>query len=76
MDEHLHKLDKYFEAVSSKKQQRNDLSANERSTGLNLKLGNPINRTDLVTQRLENRAKNTVPNRRVRTSMAESQVCD
>ena len=74
MDEHLHKLDKYFEAVSSKKQQRNDLSANERSTGL--KLGNPINRTDLVTQRLENRAKNTVPNRRVRTSMAESRVRD
>ncbi|XP_057471533.1 uncharacterized protein LOC130760299 isoform X2 [Actinidia eriantha] len=74
VDEHLHKLDKYVEAVSSKKQQRNDLSANERSIGLNLKLGNPINRTDLVTQRLENRAKNTVPNRRVRTSMAESQV--
>lgn len=77
MDEHLHGLNKYFEAVNSKKQQRNELSINERSGGLNVKMGTQIHRNppDLMTQRFEDRDKNTVPNRRVRTSMAETRVC-
>ncbi|XP_058204443.1 uncharacterized protein LOC131318578 isoform X2 [Rhododendron vialii] len=76
LDEHLHRLNKYFDAVNSKKQQRNELSINERSGGLNVKMGTQIhlNPPDLMTQRFEDRDKNTVPNRRVRTSMAETRA--
>ncbi|KAL6989313.1 hypothetical protein U1Q18_015061 [Sarracenia purpurea var. burkii] len=76
LDEHLHKLNKYFEAVNCKKQQRNELSTNERSSGLNLKMGTQTHRNspDLTTQRVEDRSKNAVPNKRVRTSLAETRV--
>ncbi|KAA8534553.1 hypothetical protein F0562_032070 [Nyssa sinensis] len=72
-DEHLNKLNKYCEAKNSKKQQRNELLINERSGGLNLKMGTQIHRNppDLVPQRPEDRAKNVVLNKRVRTSVAE-----
>ncbi|GFZ06009.1 hypothetical protein Acr_18g0001790 [Actinidia rufa] len=76
LDEHLHKLSKYFEVVNSKKQQRNELSTNERSCGLNTKMGTQIRRNlpDAGIQREEDCAKNGVPNKRVRTSVAETQV--
>lgn len=75
MDEHLHKLNKYFEAMTSKK--RNELLANERPVGSNLKMGNQMHRnsSDLVHQKLEDRPKNVILNKRVRTSVAETRVC-
>lgn len=78
LDESIRKLSKYCEAVSLRKQQRNDLLPNEKSVGLNsLKMGTQIHRSspDLVTQRLEDRTKNVVMNKRVRTSMADVWVC-
>jgi hypothetical protein len=51
---------------------------NERSVGSNfLKVGTQIHRSpsDLGTQRLEDRAKTPVLNKRVRSSVAESRVC-
>lgn len=55
LDEQLHKLNKYSDAVNSKKQQRNELSINERPGGLNSKMSTQIHRNppDLVTQRFE-----------------------
>ncbi|XP_052198916.1 uncharacterized protein LOC127806014 isoform X2 [Diospyros lotus] len=76
LDEHIHKLNKYVEVVNSKKQQRNELSANERSGALNLKMGIqiPRNPTDLVSQRVDDRPKTAVLNKRVRTSVAETRA--
>ncbi|XP_057463125.1 uncharacterized protein LOC130753171 isoform X2 [Actinidia eriantha] len=75
LDEQLHKLSKYFEVVNSKKQQRNELSTNERSCGLNTKMGQiRRNLPDAGIQREEDCAKNGVPNKRVRTSVAETQA--
>ncbi|KAI3734618.1 hypothetical protein L6452_14091 [Arctium lappa] len=71
MDEHLHKLDKYCEAVSSTKQQRNELVINDRAGALNLKMGTQIYN---VYQRVEDRPKNLLLNKRVRTSVAESRA--
>ncbi|KAJ9177933.1 hypothetical protein P3X46_009860 [Hevea brasiliensis] len=70
----LFKLDKYREALSSKKRQRSELSLNERSNGANaVKMGSQIHRNshDIMTQRLEDRAKNVGLNKRVRTSVAD-----
>lgn len=69
----IFKLDKYREALGSKKRQRTDLS--ERSGGANLlKVGSQISRNshDIATQRLEERTKNVVLNKRVRTSVADA----
>ncbi|XP_068658544.1 uncharacterized protein [Aristolochia californica] len=69
------KLDKYRHTLFSRKRQRNEI-ASERSGGANLlKMGNQISQPppDLATQRLEDRTKSGVPNKRVRTSMAESE---
>ncbi|KAL3523657.1 hypothetical protein ACH5RR_016491 [Cinchona calisaya] len=76
LDEHLHKLSKYLEATTPKKQQRNELLTNERSGGPNLKMGNLMHRSpsDLVHQKLEDRSKNLILNKRVRTSVAETRV--
>lgn len=78
LDEHLQKLNKYFEVVNCKKQQSNEQSTHERSGGLNLKIGTQIHRNppDLVTEKEEDWAKNVVPNKRVRTSLAETRVCN
>ncbi|XP_047320029.1 uncharacterized protein LOC124924035 isoform X2 [Impatiens glandulifera] len=70
LNENLHKLDKISEAPNTRKQQRTELSTNERSIGSNLKIGAQINRNSLV----DDRAKNGVLNKRVRTSMAETQT--
>lgn len=77
MDEHIYKLNKYCEAITNKKQQRNEVITPERSACLNLKMGTQINRNspDLVTQKLEDRPKTVLLNKRVRTSVAEARVC-
>lgn len=68
-------MDKYREALGSKKRQRTDLS--ERSGGANLlKVGSQIRRSspDVAAQRLEERAKSVGLNKRVRTSVADARV--
>ncbi|XP_047329736.1 uncharacterized protein LOC124933055 [Impatiens glandulifera] len=70
LSENLQILNKIIEAQSSKKQQRNDPSSNERSSGSNLKIGAQIYRNSPV----DDRAKTGVPNKRVRTSVADTQL--
>ncbi|XP_042511995.1 uncharacterized protein LOC122087076 isoform X2 [Macadamia integrifolia] len=74
LDDSIIKLDKYCD--DSRKKQRNELLSSERSGGTNLsKMGGQIqNRPGLVTQRMEERTKNAVPNKRVRTSVAVAEV--
>lgn len=77
-DEYLHKLNKYSEALNSRKQQRTEVITNERSSGLNLlKIGNQSSRNpgELVSPKMEERTKNVVLKKRVRTSVAEIRVC-
>ncbi|KAG5237874.1 spectrin beta chain, brain [Salix suchowensis] len=65
---------KLSEELNSKNQQRNEMLMNERSGGSNfLKVGTQIHRnpSDLGTQRLEDRTKTPVLNKRVRSSVAE-----
>ncbi|GLT57049.1 hypothetical protein SLA2020_300510 [Shorea laevis] len=74
LDESLQILNKYFEPPGSKKQQRNEILTTDRSGGSNLlKMGSLMHRNppDLVNQRLEDRTKNLVLNKRVRSSVAE-----
>ncbi|KAJ0764035.1 hypothetical protein HanPI659440_Chr08g0287671 [Helianthus annuus] len=73
MDERLRKLDKYYEDITSKKQKRNDLTSIDRSGALNLKMGTQIYS---MNQRVEDRPKNILLNKRVRTSVAESRAKD
>ncbi|XP_031742671.1 uncharacterized protein LOC101208951 isoform X2 [Cucumis sativus] len=73
MDDSLNKLNKYCESQVQKKQIRNEILT-ERPVGPNmLKKGSQVHRnsSDVVNQRLEDRAKNNVLNKRVRTSVAE-----
>ena len=68
LDDSTYKLNKYCEAINLRKQQRNDLLPNEKSVGLNsLKMGTQIHRSfpDIATQRLKDRTKNVVMNKRV-----------
>ncbi|KAK4764918.1 hypothetical protein SAY86_026008 [Trapa natans] len=73
LDESLHKLIKYQDALFSKKQQRNELLVNERSGGPNLKMNSQLHRnsSDLSVHRLEDRAKNASLNKRFRSSVTE-----
>lgn len=77
--ESIFKLDKYRDALSSKKRQRSDLSSGERPNGVSglVKLGSqiPKNPHGIMTQRLEDRAKGVGVSKRVRTSVADVQVC-
>ncbi|XP_077235785.1 uncharacterized protein LOC143877548 isoform X2 [Tasmannia lanceolata] len=76
LNESIVKLDKYRQTLLTRKRLRNEISSSERLTGANLlKMGSQIhqNPSDLVAQRLEDRTKNAVPNKRVRSSMAESE---
>lgn len=78
LDESIDKLNRYCEALNLKKQQRNEFITNERSGGSNLpKMGAQMNRnsSDLMNQRLEDRTKTVVMNRRVRSSVTEIRVC-
>ncbi|WCJ41818.1 hypothetical protein M5689_022661 [Euphorbia peplus] len=75
MNDSLSKLDKYREALNSKKRQRSELILNERSNAANMtKMGNQIHRNtqDIMGQRLEDRAKSVGLNKRVRTSVADA----
>lgn len=76
MDERLYKLRQYLESPTSKKQQRGELLTNERSGGSNLKIGNQIHRSssDIVSHKMEDRPKNVILNKRVRTSMADTRI--
>lgn len=76
MEESLNKLNKYYDVpINSKKQQRTDMLSTEMSNLL--KIGTQVHRhsPDLATQRMEDRTKNVVLNKRVRTSVAEIRVC-
>lgn len=76
MDDSLNKLNKYCESQVQKKQIRNEILT-ERPVGPNiLKKGSQVHRnsSDVVNQRLEDRAKNNVLNKRVRTSVADLRV--
>ena len=74
-DDYIHKLNKYCEALNSRKQQRSDMLTNERSGGSNsLKTGTQIQRY-LLGQRTEDKPKSVVLNKRVRSSVAETKVC-
>ncbi|XP_011102063.1 uncharacterized protein LOC105180111 isoform X2 [Sesamum indicum] len=76
LDDHLNKLNKYCEAVSSKKQQqRNDMITNERS-GSTLKIGSLVHRnpTEFGSQKFDDRPKSVGLNKRLRTSVAETRA--
>ncbi|XP_022752570.1 uncharacterized protein LOC111301277 isoform X2 [Durio zibethinus] len=71
--ESISKLERYRNALSSKKRQRSDISC-ERTSGVNMaKMGSQIHRNphDIMTQRLEDRPKGVGLNKRVRTSVAD-----
>ncbi|XP_059433705.1 uncharacterized protein LOC132166876 isoform X4 [Corylus avellana] len=73
-DDYIHKLNKYCEALNSKKQQRSDMLTNERSGGSNfLKTGTQIQRY-LLAQGTEDKPKSVVLNKRVRSSVAETKA--
>ncbi|KAK9064024.1 hypothetical protein SSX86_017896 [Deinandra increscens subsp. villosa] len=73
MNERLLKLDKYHEYLTSKRQKRNELTSIDRAGALNMKTGTQIYSTN---QRVEDRPKNILLNKRVRTSVAESRAKD
>ncbi|XP_040992755.1 uncharacterized protein LOC121239556 isoform X2 [Juglans microcarpa x Juglans regia] len=72
--ESILKIDKYRDALISKKRQRSDLSSSERSSGIHLaKMRNQTyrNAIDTVTQTVEDKSKIIGMNKRVRTSVAD-----
>lgn len=78
-EESFRKLRDYIDALNLKKQQRSEMLTNERSGGLNfLKIGNQSSRNpaELVNQKVEDRIKNGIMSRRVRSSVAEVRVCN
>ncbi|XP_073019184.1 uncharacterized protein [Primulina eburnea] len=76
LDEHLNKLHKYFDATNSKKQQRPELMTNERSSCSTLKIGSQMHRnsSELGNQKLDDRPKNVVLNKRMRSSVTETRA--
>ncbi|KAG8380646.1 hypothetical protein BUALT_Bualt06G0037400 [Buddleja alternifolia] len=77
LDEHLNKLNKYFEVMPSKKQQqRNEMLTNERSSGSTFKIGSQMHRnpSELGSQKFDDRPKNGGVNKRSRTSVAETRA--
>ncbi|MBA0739880.1 hypothetical protein Gogos_013108 [Gossypium gossypioides] len=71
--ESISKLERYKEALGSKKLQRSDISS-ERTSGASIaKMGSQIHRNthEIVTQRLEDRPKVVGLNKRVRTSFCD-----
>lgn len=75
--ESISKLDRYREALNSKKRQRTDLSSSDRGVGVNMsKMGNQIYKSpnDGLTQRLEGKTSNSMLNKRIRTSVADGRV--
>lgn len=76
LDEHLNKLNNYLDTMTPKKQYRNELLANDRSTSSNSKMGTQMQRSpsELVAHKFEDGPKNIVLNKRLRTSIAETRV--
>ncbi|KAK8503526.1 hypothetical protein V6N13_094647 [Hibiscus sabdariffa] len=71
--ESISKLERYREALGSKKQQRSDISI-ERTNGVSIaKMGSQIHRNthEMMNQRSEDRPKGVGLNKRVRTSFAD-----
>ncbi|KAK7263396.1 hypothetical protein RJT34_30985 [Clitoria ternatea] len=71
--ESISKLDRYREALNSKKRQRID-SSSDRAGGVNLtKMGSQIHKTpnDNLTLRSETKSSNSIMNKRIRTSVAD-----
>nr|XP_043635419.1 uncharacterized protein LOC122606635 isoform X2 [Erigeron canadensis] len=68
LDERLRNLDKYSESVASKKQQRSESVSNDRAGALK---GSQIYS---INQGVEDRPKNILLNKRVRTSVAETRA--
>ncbi|KAM7267097.1 hypothetical protein ACFE04_009263 [Oxalis oulophora] len=73
MEDHLRKLTKYYTTLNMKTQHQSDMMTNERTGSNLLKLGNLMQRNpmDPGSQRLEERVKGVVLNKRVRSSVAE-----
>lgn len=77
LQESILKLDKYRNIVT-KRRLRNEVQSSEKTGCSNLlKTGSQIHQgnSDVGNARPEERTKITIPNRRVRSSMAEAQVC-
>ncbi|XP_031282756.1 uncharacterized protein LOC116141386 [Pistacia vera] len=77
IEESLHNLNKFVEALNPKKLPRSEMLTNERPGGTNmLKMGALMQRKspDLLPQRLEDRTKSVGLNKRVRTSVAETRA--
>ncbi|KAL3838187.1 hypothetical protein ACJIZ3_022778 [Penstemon smallii] len=76
LDEHLNKLNTLVEAMSPKKQQRNEQLTNERSGCSTFKMGSQIHRNppELGSQKVGDRPKNVGLSKRVRTSVAENRA--
>ncbi|KAL5583035.1 hypothetical protein UlMin_015477 [Ulmus minor] len=74
--ESIFKLDKYKEAMNSKKRQRSDLLSSERPSGALVKMGSQIHRNphDPMNHRLDDRAKSVTLNKRIRTSIADQRT--
>lgn len=73
----MSKLEKFTDNLTSKKRQRSDVLSSERC-GVNLeKMGNQLHGSarDLLSQRMEQKPKNTGLIKRFRTSVADGQVC-
>ncbi|XP_054812213.1 uncharacterized protein LOC129313280 isoform X2 [Prosopis cineraria] len=69
----ISKLDKFREALNSKKRQRTDFSA-DRGVGVNLtKMGSQLHRnsSDILTQKSEAKTASSALNKRIRTSVAD-----
>lgn len=78
LQESILKLDKYRNVVM-KRRQRNEVQTSEKVGCSNLlKMGNQIHQgnSDVGNARTEERAKISIPNRRVRSSIVEAQVCN
>lgn len=75
--ESISKLDKFREALSTKKRQRSDLSI-DRGGGVNLtKMGSQLHRNsnDILPQKSEAKTSSSPLNKRIRTSVADVRVC-
>ncbi|XP_039012868.1 uncharacterized protein LOC120142194 isoform X2 [Hibiscus syriacus] len=73
LQESIFKLERYREALASKKQQRSDI-LNERTSGVTIaKVGSQINRNthEIMNRRPEDRPKGVGLNKRVRTSFSD-----
>ncbi|KAG1369685.1 hypothetical protein COCNU_15G000510 [Cocos nucifera] len=75
LQESVGKLDKYRN-ILSRKRQRSEPSSEKSGTANFLKLGGQAhqNPAEVASQRLEDRTKNVVPNKRVRSSMVEIEL--